>query len=198
MKHRQNKAQRQRIIVFVCSPILESEADLVKLAKRMKKSAVSVDFVLFGELDDDNEKKLRAFNEAVKSGDGSHLETVTPGPQLLSDRLISTPILLGDAAAPGLSGPADGGSGMDMAFDAADDPELALALRMSLEEENARQEKARRDEAAAAGQTPLDAVKEEGESEPLLDAAGQPGGGGDEKSDGKGDKPGDSDKMDTS
>jgi 26S proteasome regulatory subunit N10 len=195
LKHRQNKAQRQRIIVFVCSPVEEGEVELIKLAKRMKKSGVSVDFVLFGDIEDENEKKLQSFNEAVKGSEGSHFEIITPGPQLLSDRLISTPILLGDSAQGGPE-PSGGGPSADMPFDPAEDPELALALRMSLEEENARQERVRREEAAAASKTPLDAVKEEGESEPLLNNNGEPSESGGSKKDG--DKPGDDDKMDTS
>lgn len=181
---------------------MESEAELVKLAKRMKKSAVNVDFVLFGELEDDNEKKLRAFIDAVKNGETSHLEIISPGPQLLSDRLISTPILLGENAAPsGSGGAADGvAGGMDMAFDAADDPELALALRMSLEEENARQDKARREEEAAANKSSLESVKEESETDPLLGKDDQSSGSGGKKSDGAkdGKSNDDSDKMDTS
>ncbi|RQM05082.1 hypothetical protein DH86_00003655, partial [Scytalidium sp. 3C] len=81
-----NKSQRQRIIVFNCSPIPEDEKVLVKLAKKMKKNNVSIDFVAFGELDDDVTKKLTAFNENVKSGDGSHLAIIPPGPGLLSDQ----------------------------------------------------------------------------------------------------------------
>jgi len=158
-----------------------------------------VDFVLFGDLEDENEKKLQAFHDAVKSGEGSHLEVITPGPQLLSDRLVSTPILLGDNAPVGSSS-MDGGPAMDLSYDANEDPELALALRMSLEEENARQEKARREEAAAAAKADLAPVKEEeAESEPLLDQQGQPNSsGGGKRDDGKDGKAHDSDKMDTS
>ena len=71
LKHRQNKSSRQRIVVFVCSPIGESQQGLVKLGKRMKKNNTSVDVVAFGDLTDDNLDKLRAFNDAVKGGDGS-------------------------------------------------------------------------------------------------------------------------------
>ena len=34
LKHRQNKSQRQRVVVFVCSPIEEDKASLIKLAKK--------------------------------------------------------------------------------------------------------------------------------------------------------------------
>jgi len=206
LKHRQNKAQRQRIIVFVCSPAEVTEGELVKLAKKMKKNNIAVDFILFGDVDDDeNEKKLRAFNEAVKGSEGSNLVIIPPSGKLLSDQLISTPILLGEGAGSGAgagAGDAGGGSGEfgEFDFDPSVDPELALALRMSMEEERTRQEKKAREEAEAANKTPLDSVREEGESEPLLDKDGQPSGSDskdEDKKDEKGDKSGDKDKMDT-
>ena len=49
LKHRQNKNQRQRIVVFVGSPVLDEEAALVKLGKKLKKNSVAVDIVNFGE-----------------------------------------------------------------------------------------------------------------------------------------------------
>ncbi|KZF23750.1 26S proteasome regulatory subunit S5A, multiubiquitin chain binding protein, partial [Xylona heveae TC161] len=145
LKHRQNKSQRQRIIVFTCSPIEEDEKTLVKLAKKMKKNNISIDFIAFGELDDEITKKLEAFNENVKGGDGSHLAIIPPGPNLLSDSIVTTPILGGDGMGGAGMGGAEGGEGgasqFEFGVDPSMDPELALALRMSFEEEKARQEK---------------------------------------------------------
>ena len=42
LKHRQNKNQRQRVIIFVGSPIKEEEKELVKLGKKLKKNSVAV------------------------------------------------------------------------------------------------------------------------------------------------------------
>ncbi len=201
LKHRQNKAQRQRIIVFVCSPIEEVESDLVKLAKKMKKATVSVDFILFGDTDDENQKKLNAFNGAVKSGEGSNMVIIPPSSKLLSDQLLSTPILLGEqAAANGESADVGGGSSNDFEFgiDPSVDPELALALRMSMEEEKARQEKRAKEEAEQAKKASLESVKEEedDESKPLLDNDGEPSNI--KKEDDKPYKDDDGDKMDTS
>ncbi|KAI0409060.1 von Willebrand factor type A domain-containing protein [Xylaria palmicola] len=198
LKHRQNKSQRQRIIVFVCSPVADDEKKLVSLAKKMKKGNIDIDFVLFGDLDDDDvQKKLEAFNNIVKGNDNSHLVVIPPSGKLLSDQLLSTPILLGEAAAGGASsGMAEAGGdfgGFD--FDPSADPELALALRMSMEEENARQAKAAKDEEAAKNKSSLDDVEEEGENQPLLDDRGEPSGSGSEKK--KKDKDS-GDKMDTS
>ncbi|KAJ1566080.1 hypothetical protein HK096_002519 [Nowakowskiella sp. JEL0078] len=137
LKHRQNKTQKQRIVVFVGSPIEEDEKSLVKIAKKLKKNNVSVDIVNFGE-EAENTEKLEAFIAAVNSSDNSHLVTIPPGPHILSDVLLSSPIVAGeDGAPPGFA--AGGGGGFDF-VDPSLDPELALALRISLEEERARQE----------------------------------------------------------
>ena len=185
LKHRQNKSQRQRIIVFSCSPIYEDQKDLVTLAKKMKKMNVSIDFIAFGDLEPETIKKLEAFNENVKGGNGSHLEIIQPGPSLLSDHIISTPILAGEGVAPrggdtGAEGGGDaGGGGFDFGVDPSADPELALALRMSMEEEKARQEK--EGKAGGSSKEPgLEGIPEEGgESQPLLDGDGEASGSAD-------------------
>ncbi len=157
----------------------------------MKKQTISVDFVLFGDLDESNQAKLEAFNREIKgTTESSHLVTIPPSSKLLSDQLLSTPILLGEGAASGGGGGGEAaGANDDFPFgvDPTQDPELALALRMSMEEEKARQEKRAREEADAAKKESLESVKEEGESAPLLDKDGQPGG-----------SKKDDDKMDTS
>lgn len=204
LKHRQNRLQRQRIIVFVCSRIEEEEKELTQLARKMKKGNISVDFVLFGDLDDDAQKKLQAFNDAVKGSEGSHLVVIPHSSKLLSDQLVATPILLGESVAgAGGAGAGAGGDEFEFGFDPSLEPELALALRMSIEEEKARQEKrAREDEAAA--KTSLEGVKED-ESGGASGSGAQAGGQADKKDGDKadgdkkdgGDKDG-GDKMDTS
>ena len=135
LKHRQNKNQRQRIIVFVCSPITEDEATLVKLAKKLKKNSIAVDVISFGE-DAQNVSKLEAFIQAINSSDNSHLVSIPPGPHLLSDILATSAIVGRESGAQGSSE----GNDFDFGVDPTMDPELALALRMSLEEEQARQQ----------------------------------------------------------
>lgn len=77
LKHRQNKNLRQRVIVFIGSPLSGSgsdEASLVKLAKKLKKNSVSVDVVAFGEgADEEQSRILRAFVENVSQGDNSYV-----------------------------------------------------------------------------------------------------------------------------
>lgn len=138
LKHRQNKNQRQRVIVFVGSPVAEDEPTLVKLGKKLKKNNVAVDIVNFGE-EEENTAKLEAFISAVNSGENSHLVTIPPGPHILSDILITSPVIQGEDGAP--PGFANAGS-FEFGVDPNLDPELALALRISLEEEKARQEAA--------------------------------------------------------
>ncbi|CAD6505505.1 BgTH12-00996 [Blumeria graminis f. sp. triticale] len=188
LKHRQNKSQRQRIIVFTCSSIPEDEKTLIKLAKKMKKNNVSIDFVAFGDLDDENTKKLTAFNANVKSSDSSHIAIIPPGPGLLSDQLVTSPILNGGIIAQGGGTAGEsgvGGDNFEFGIDPSIDPDLALALRMSMEEEKARVEKHKKDmiDAEAKEKAKLEGIKEEDEQTPLL------GKGKDQKDD-------DSDKMD--
>lgn len=159
LKHRSEKAQRQRIIVFSCAPVTEDEKSLVKLAKRMKKNNVSIDVVAFGDLDSDTTKKLEAFVENVKGGDGSHLAIIPPGPNLLSEELQVTPIMGGEPGA-GVGG-RDEGEGFGFEDAAENDPELAFALRLSLEEEKNRQEKERREREEQEGKSALENIPEE-------------------------------------
>jgi len=70
LKHRANKNLRQRIVVFVGSPLAADEKSLVKLAKKLKKNNVAVDVVSFGE-DQENADRLRAFVDNVTSGENS-------------------------------------------------------------------------------------------------------------------------------
>jgi 26S proteasome regulatory subunit N10 len=187
---------------------------------KMKKHNISVDFVAFGDLESDTKSKLEAFNEHVKGADGSYLAIVPPGPNLLSDSLLTTPILssgegggpaggsgLGADGVDGLGGGANGAAGgYEFGFNPESDPEMAMALRMSMEEETNRLERQRREreeqerkEKEQEEKGKLDGIPEEGQ--PLLGEDGEARGGGsgskqptveDEK---KGDE--DPDKMDT-
>ena len=71
LKHRENKNLRQRIIVFVASPLDGHGADeksMVKLAKKLKKNNVAVDVISFGE-EDINDSLLRTFVDTLNSSD---------------------------------------------------------------------------------------------------------------------------------
>lgn len=138
LKNRQNKVLRQRIIVFVGLPVEESEKDLERLAKKMRKNEVAIDIINFGEAAA-NTAKLERFAAGVNKQDTSHLVTVAPGGRLLVEEVVALPIV-NDGSQGEFGGGAD-----DLFGDPNMDPELALALRMSLEEEQARQLRAERE-----------------------------------------------------
>ncbi|XWS67747.1 hypothetical protein CRYUN_Cryun04dG0032100 [Craigia yunnanensis] len=149
LKHRQNKNQQQRIIVFAGSPIKYEKKALEMIGKKLKKNSVALDVVDFGEDEDGKSEKLEALLASVNNNDSSHIVHVPPGQNALSDVLISTPVFTGDgeggsgfAAAAAAAAAAGGVSDFDFGVDPNIDPELALALRVSMEEERARQEAA--------------------------------------------------------
>uniref|UniRef100_T1P9J2 26S proteasome non-ATPase regulatory subunit 4 n=1 Tax=Musca domestica TaxID=7370 RepID=T1P9J2_MUSDO len=147
LKHRQGKNHKMRIVVFVGSPIKSEEGDLVKLAKRLKKEKVNVDIVSFGDHESNNEI-LQAFINTLNGKDGtsSHLVCVPRGSGL-SDALLSSPIIQGED---GMGGAGLGGAGFEFGVDPNEDPELALALRVSMEEQRQRQEEEQRRAAGAS------------------------------------------------
>lgn len=136
LKARPNPNQRQRIVVFVASPLgKESGEDLGLVGKQLRKNGVAVDVVTVAGKDFQDIHVLERFIDAVNVGaevdDGdrqSRLLEVHPGESVLES--VSLHLLNHNQS--GLSPSAD--------FDDADmDPELAMALKMSLEEEQARQ-----------------------------------------------------------
>jgi len=111
----------------------------------------------------------------------------------------------------GVGGGGEGGSGgagegnqFEFGVNPELDPELALALRMSYEEEKARQEKETKakEEAEKREKEKLEGIPEADEKTSLLDQNGEPSGSGEgnsstKKPEEKKDKPDDADKMDT-
>lgn len=205
LKHRQNKSQHQRIIMFCCSPLEEEDQkSMVKLAKRMKKNTISVDVVAFGDLEG-NQEKVEAFHESIKgSADGSNLAIIPPGPNLLSDSIVATPILAGDgiggggqgggAGGEGGEGGGAGGEGFEFGIDPNTDPELALALRMSMEEEERRRQREQQAEQKPDGEGQKLEPVPEGE-EASSSSGPAPSGEGEKKDGDKKDEGGH--KMDT-
>jgi 26S proteasome regulatory subunit N10 len=173
----------------------------------MKKNNISIDIIAFGDPSEETVKKLTEFNEAVKSGDGSYLGVIPPGPNLLSDTLLATPLLANEGVGGhGGSGGAGGGAGeandnqFEFGFNPESDPELALALRMSYEEEKARQDRETKAKEEAEAKQKLDDIPEADEKHPLLSEEGgnaEGSGPGSLEGENKKDKkPEDDDKMD--
>ncbi|KAK4562281.1 hypothetical protein RGQ29_004950 [Quercus rubra] len=170
LKHRQNKHQQQRIIIFAGSPVKYDKKALETIGKKLKKNSVALDIVDFGEEDDEKPEKLEALLAAVNANDSSHIVHVPSSANALSDVLISTPVFTGDGeggsgfvAAAAAAAASGGDTGFDFGVDPNIDPELALALRVSLEEERARQE-------AAAKRAAEEASRQEKGEEPSSNA----------------------------
>jgi len=135
LKHRCGKNHKTRIVVFVGSPITDDPKEMVKVAKKLKKEKVNVDIISFGEHEVNNEK-LDTFIKTLNGKDGgsSHLLTIPSG-DMLSGAIGSSPILVEEGGASMAATGGDFGG-----FDDQMDPELALALRVSLEEQRNRQQ----------------------------------------------------------
>jgi 26S proteasome regulatory subunit N10 len=189
LKHRRNKNGVQRIVLFVGTPVTADVKALQKAGRLLKKNNVAIDVVALGELEQ-NEAVLQelvdaANGRAAASEDSErtcHLVSIPPG-VLPSDVLASSPVLAGSggafaaaAAAGGFGGGGGGGGANDDGFDFGGvdpnmDPELAMALRVSMEEERARQERVAA-AAAASGDTDMpDAAVAAAESAASLAAA---------------------------
>lgn len=69
LKHRENKNQRQRIVVFVGSPVEDTEENLVRLGNKLRKNNVLIDIVTFGEEGQANDAKLQALIKAAGDGE---------------------------------------------------------------------------------------------------------------------------------
>jgi 26S proteasome regulatory subunit N10 len=152
LKHRKEKIATQRIICFVGHPIEDEAEVLVDLGRRLKRNKCAIDIINFAN--PDNMPKLNGLIEAATDDGNSRILDVPLGVQSLTEMLFSSPIMMGDnngggapvdngaagAGAAGIGGanPADrfaewGG------MDPNTDPELAMILKVSLEEERARQ-----------------------------------------------------------
>mmetsp|Transcript_42286 Transcript_42286/g.64829 ORF Transcript_42286/g.64829 Transcript_42286/m.64829 type:complete len:118 (+) Transcript_42286:427-780(+) len=115
---------------------------------RLKKNNVAIDIINFAH--PENVPKLQTLvstaNQGAVDSPSCHFLDVPPTCGAIMDVLITSPILqpedmggaaAGDAGAPG-GGAAAGGNGLaDLGFDPNMDPELAMAIRMSMEEANA-------------------------------------------------------------
>lgn len=166
LKHRRNKNGSQRVVVFLGSPLASDARSLQKCGRQLKKNNIALDVVCLGELEENEPLAQELVNAANGVGDSGertcHLVTVPPG-VLPSDVLVGSPIVAGNAAAAMAAAAAIGGgggggggefSGASFAeyggVDPNMDPELAMALRVSMEEERARQERLAAERAAAA------------------------------------------------
>lgn len=138
----------------------------------MKRNNVALDVINFAH--PENVPKLQALIRAADNNRNCHFLDVPLGVHMITDVLIASPIInQEDEGMPNMGGAADAGAGAGGAglggaapsrfaeyggIDPNMDPELAMALRISLEEERARQQPAaqQQEEAAAGGQPAAD------------------------------------------
>lgn len=113
----------------------------------MKRNNIAIDIINFAH--PENVPKLNALVNAANSNGNSHFLDVPLGVTMITDVLIASPIINEDMDV-GMAGAPAGnvGGGVPSApsqfaeyggIDPNLDPELAMALRISLEEERARQ-----------------------------------------------------------
>jgi 26S proteasome regulatory subunit N10 len=184
LKHRRNKNGSQRIVLFVGTPVTTDSKSLQKAGRLLKKNNVSIDVVALGELES-NEGLLQELVDAAngrseESDRTCHLVCIPAG-VLPSDVLASSPILAASggayAAAAAAGGFGGDGNNDGFAYGGVDpnmDPELAMALRVSMEEERARQDRAAAAAAEMTDASAPEAVNEAGlsiEEEALLQQA---------------------------
>jgi len=143
LKHRMNKAQRQRIIAFVGHPMKETLEQCEDLGKRLKRNNVAIDVINFAN--NENVEKLTALVNAANNSSNSHFMDVPIGISMITDVLITSPILMGDdvdmSSGGGAGQPGQSAGGQFAEYGGINpdlEPELAMALKVSLEEEAAR------------------------------------------------------------
>lgn len=174
LKHRQSKNHKMRIVAFVGSPVEVEEKEIVKVAKRLKKEKVNIDIINFGETDM-NQTLLESLVSTIngREGGSSHLVTVPPSPHL-ADALLSSPIVQGEDGGPAATFAT--GGGFEFGVDPNEDPELALALRVSMEEQRQRQqEEERRVAQESAKAAPMDTTPQPPATTPTPQPAAQEG-----------------------
>lgn len=140
LKHRQNKNQKQRIVLFVGSPIKHSSEDLVLLGKKLKKNNVAVDIISFGNVDQ-NRDLLKQFFDNVNNSNNSSLLEVPVGYYLV-DSLFSSSIMNNDMQMNQMEQPVEQGGESQGAGNQGGmsqfEREIHMAIQASIEEEEKR------------------------------------------------------------
>ncbi len=127
----------------------EEEEKFEELGQWLKRNSVAVDIIKFAH--PENVGKLQALVSAANSSENSHFVDIPLGVAMITDVLIASPIINpddnGGIAGGNAAGAAGVGGGAAQVSQFSEyggvdpnlDPELAMALRISLEEERSRQ-----------------------------------------------------------
>ncbi|KAL0217849.1 hypothetical protein RCL1_008698 [Eukaryota sp. TZLM3-RCL] len=89
LKNRPSPQQRQRIVLFIGSPLSDSKENLVKMGKKLRKHGIGVDVINVAE--PSNTDVLTEFVNTIAVEDNSHFINVPAGPHELADLLSSRP-----------------------------------------------------------------------------------------------------------
>jgi len=91
LRHRQNKNQKQRIILFVGSPIRHKVEEMVQIGKKLKKYNIAADIISFGHVEE-NRPLIEGFLNAINNANNSSMLEVPTGYYIL-DSLFTSPIM---------------------------------------------------------------------------------------------------------
>ena len=133
LKHRINKNQKQRIILFVGSPVKATKENLVQIGKKLRKYNVAVDIISFGNVEENKESLNTLLNEVNNSNNSSILE-VEIGSNIV-DALFTSSIIGANNVEQDVGGQGVNPQGNQQPMQLSQfERDMNLALQMSLEE----------------------------------------------------------------
>ena len=134
LKHRINKNQKQRIILFVGSPVKAKTENLILIVKKLKKYNVAVDIISFGHVEE-NREALNAFLKEVNNSNNSSILEVPLGGYIM-EALFTSSIMGNDVAGvnQGMGNEAGAGNAQPMGGVSQFERDMNLAVQMSLQE----------------------------------------------------------------
>ena len=68
LKYRKNQNGGKRIILFVGSPVKESEEELEKVSRQLRRNGIAIDIISIGELEE-NQAKMASLVNTVNTDD---------------------------------------------------------------------------------------------------------------------------------
>ena len=134
LKHRINKNQKQRIILFVGSPVKATKENLVQIGKKLRKYNVAVDIISFGNVEENKESLNTLLNEVNNSNNSSILE-VEIGSNIVDALFTSSIIGANNVEQDNVGGQGANPQGNQQPMQLSQfERDMNLALQMSLEE----------------------------------------------------------------
>ncbi|KAF1744287.1 hypothetical protein MXB_4448 [Myxobolus squamalis] len=127
LEQRENKRSDKRVVAFVGSPFVADVDELADLAIKFLDNKVFVDIILFGEENTSEHRSIQNFIEILNAFEApeSHLLVVPPGNSIA--KLIRMSQIMPESQR------ADS-SQFDLDFDIEADPDLAEAIRLSMQD----------------------------------------------------------------